>query len=185
MRLKDESFKRAISLPDPALLFGNQLDWLRVALSNNEHWSFSNGINIELWRSGYSRQSQADAGRWFGSHHGSCKRRCTACPGRGRQRPTRYQQIGKGWAADDTYDGRRRRLRARSLVEILSRNKELQSRLLRMPERGIEKMEERAEAARSRWRVVAAVATALLVAKSLAGKAMALIWRRPPNARPP
>ena len=53
-----------------------------------------------------------------------------------------------------------------------------------MPERGIEKMEERAEAARSRWRVVAAVATALLVAKSLAGKAMALIWRRPPNARP-
>ena len=54
-----------------------------------------------------------------------------------------------------------------------------------MPESGIEKMEERAEAARSRWRVVAAVATALLVAKSLAGKAMALIWRRPPNARPP
>jgi hypothetical protein len=53
-----------------------------------------------------------------------------------------------------------------------------------MPESGIEKMEERAEAARSRWRVVAAVATALLVAKSLVGKAMALIWRRP-NARPP
>ena len=151
----------------------------------NEHWSFSNGINIELWRSGYPRQGQADAGRWFGSHHGSCKRRCTACPGRGRQRPTRYQQIGKGWAADDTYDGRRRRLRARSFVEILSRNKELQSRLLRMPDRGIEKMEERAEAARSRWRVIAAVSTALLVAKSLAGKAMALIWRRPPNARPP
>ena len=48
-----------------------------------------------------------------------------------------------------------------------------------MPESGIEKMEERAEAARSRWRVVAAVATALLVAKSLAGKAMALFWRRP------
>jgi len=70
-------------------------------------------------------------------------------------------------------------------VEILSRNKELQGRLLRMPDRGIEKMEERAEAARSRWRVVAAVATALLVAKTLAGKAMALIWRRPPNARPP
>ena len=54
-----------------------------------------------------------------------------------------------------------------------------------MPESGIEKMEERAEEARSRWRVVAAVATALLVAKSLASKAMALIWRRPPNARPP
>ena len=48
-----------------------------------------------------------------------------------------------------------------------------------MPESGIEKMEERAEAARSRWRVVAAVATALLVAKSLVGKAMALFWRRP------
>jgi hypothetical protein len=70
-------------------------------------------------------------------------------------------------------------------VEILSRNKELQSGLLRMPERGIKKMEELAEVARSRWRVMAAVATALLVAKSLAGKAMALIWRRPPNARPP
>jgi len=55
-------------------------------------------------------------------------------------------------------------------VEILSRNKELQSGLLRMPERGIKKMEELAEAARSRWRVMAAVATALLVAKSLAGK---------------
>jgi len=55
-------------------------------------------------------------------------------------------------------------------VEILSRNKELQSRLLRMPDRGIEKMEERAEAARSRWRVVAAVATALLVVKSLADR---------------
>ena len=31
-------------------------------------------------------------------------------------------------------------------------------------------MEERAEAARSRWRVVAAVATALLVVKSLADR---------------
>ena len=47
-----------------------------------------------------------------------------------------------------------------------------------MPESGIEKMEERAKAARSRWRVVTAVATALL-AKSLVGKAMALIWRKP------
>jgi hypothetical protein len=36
---KDEGFKRAISLPDPALPFGNQLDWLRVAPSNNEHWA--------------------------------------------------------------------------------------------------------------------------------------------------
>ena len=51
-----------------------------------------------------------------------------------------------------------------------------------MPESGIEKMEERAEAARSRWRVVAFVAMALLVAKSLVGKAMELIWRRRPNA---
>jgi hypothetical protein len=50
-------------------------------------------------------------------------------------------------------------------------------RLLRMPESGIVKMEERAEAARSRWQVVAAVATALLVAKSLVDKAMALVWR--------
>ena len=48
-----------------------------------------------------------------------------------------------------------------------------------MPESGIKKMEERAKAARSRWRVVAAVATALLVAKSLVGKAIALIWRKP------
>jgi hypothetical protein len=31
----------------------------------------------------------------------------------------------KGWAVDDTYDGRRRRLRARSVVEVLSREKEL------------------------------------------------------------
>jgi hypothetical protein len=53
----------------------------------------------------------------------------------------------------------------------------------KMPDSGIEKMEERAEAARSRWRVVAAVASALMVAKSLAGKAIALIWRRPPDAR--
>ena len=48
-----------------------------------------------------------------------------------------------------------------------------------MPESGIKKMEERAKAARSRWRVVAAVATALLVAKSLVGKAIELIWRKP------
>ena len=48
-----------------------------------------------------------------------------------------------------------------------------------MPESGIEKMEERAEVVRSRWRIVAAVATALLVAKSLASKAMALIRRKP------
>ena len=53
-----------------------------------------------------------------------------------------------------------------------------------MPESGIGKMEARAEEARSRWRVVAAVATALLVAKNLASQAMALIWRTP-NARPP
>ena len=48
-----------------------------------------------------------------------------------------------------------------------------------MPDSGIKKMEERAKAARSRWRVVAAVATALLVAKSLVGKAIELIWRKP------
>jgi hypothetical protein len=41
--------------------FCNQHDRLRVALRHKEHWSVSNGINIELWRSEYRRQGQADA----------------------------------------------------------------------------------------------------------------------------
>ena len=37
-----------------------------------------------------------------------------------RQRPTRRQQVGKGSAANDAYDGRGRWLRTRSIVEVLS-----------------------------------------------------------------
>ena len=76
---------------------------LGVAPVHKRHWSFVKMASI----------SDRVSGR--------CKRRGAAGPGRRRQCQTRYQQVGKGSAADDAYDGRGSRLRARSAVEVLSR----------------------------------------------------------------